>query len=273
MHSPLIIDSATELDGTASGQVVIGGSHCGIYPAYLGARAGVRAIILNDAGVGRDRAGIAGLAYLAGLGIPAAAIDCFSARIGDGTDCARRGIVSFANPLAIELGCLAGQNAIDAAKALARAPNLRRSPPAVIEARRRLEGPWGDSVSVIAVDSASLVRPEDAGAIILAGSHGGLLGGDPASALKVDALAVLYNDARGGIDDAGYGRLPVLDRRGIAAATVDATLARIGDGESTYRDGILSRVNEAAMRLGGRPGMSAGEFVERIVNEKIRRQG
>jgi hypothetical protein len=84
-------------------------------------------------------------------------------------------------------------------------------------------------------------------------------------ALKVDALLAVYNDAGIGIDDAGIGRLPALDDRGIAAATVAADSARIGDGVSTYTEGVLSMVNETAAMLGGRAGMTARELVDLIM--------
>jgi hypothetical protein len=114
---------------------------------------------------------------------------------------------------------------------------------------------------VWAVDSASLVLPEDAGAIVITGSHGGLLGGRPETALKVDARAALYSDAGGGMDDAGISRLPALAARGIAAATVSAASARIGDAKSLYRDGVISHVNAVAAAAGARPGMTARDFV------------
>ena len=72
----------------------------GLYAAYLAAKLGVAAAIFNDAGIGRDRAGIAGLDYLAELGIPAAAVGNMTARIGDGADMMARGIVTHANLLA-----------------------------------------------------------------------------------------------------------------------------------------------------------------------------
>ena len=56
-------------------------------------------------------------------------------------------------------------------------------------------------------------------------------------------------------------RLPALDARGIAAATVAAASARIGDARSTYEDGILSRVNARAAALGLAPGMPARDAV------------
>ena len=43
------------------------------------------------------------------------------------------------------------------------------------------------------------------------------------------------------MEDAGIARLPVLDARGIAGACVSAWSARIGDGQSTYRDGFVTR--------------------------------
>jgi hypothetical protein len=119
----------------------------------------------------------------------------------------------------------------------------------------------GDKPQVWALDSASLVAPEHHDAIVITGSHGGLLGGRPETALKYDVRAAFYNDAGIGIDDAGVSRLPALDRRGIAALTVAAASARIGDARSSYEDGVLSRVNGSAAALGLKPGMTAHDAV------------
>ena len=53
MDRTVLADSATKLKEDARDAVVVCGSHGGLYPAWLAARAGVRAIVLNDAGVGR----------------------------------------------------------------------------------------------------------------------------------------------------------------------------------------------------------------------------
>ena len=98
----------------------------------------------------------------------------------------------------------------------------------------------------------------------MTGSHGGLLGGKPETAIKYDVLGALYNDAGVGKDDAGVSRLPALAARGIAAAAVAAASARIGDARSTYEDGIVSRVNTHAAALGLRQGLSARDFVARL---------
>ena len=255
----LTTDSITRVGAEAARAVVVNGSHGGIYAAYIAAKLRVAAAVFNDAGVGRDEAGIAGLDYLAGLAIPAAAVGHETARIGDGSDMIARGIITHANPPADALGCRPGMACRDAAAALQQAGPSLRDPPPALEAAFLL---IAEAPAVWALDSASLVGPEQVGAIVVTGSHGGLLGGNPDTALKIDALAALFNDAGIGIDEAGVTRLPALDGRGIAAVTVAATSARIGDARSTYEDGILTRVNRRAAALGIAPGMTAREFVD-----------
>ncbi len=251
-------DSITRIGPEARGAVVVNGSHGGVYAAYAAAKLGVAAAIFNDAGIGRDHAGIAGLDYLAQLGIPAAAVGHMTARIGDGADMMARGVVTHANLPAAALGCRAGVACRDAAGALAQAEAGGPEPPPALESVFLL---IAEPPAVWALDSAAAVAPDHVGAIVVTGSHGGLLGGKPETALKYDALAALFNDAGIGIDQAGITRLPALDARGIAAATVAAASARIGDARSTYEDGILSHVNASAAALGLAAGISAREFV------------
>ena len=112
------------------------------------------------------------------------------------------------------------------------------------------------------IDSASLVEPEaDRGAIIVTGSHGGLVGGDQRMALRAEGFAAAFNDAGIGVGQAGLGRLAPLDARGIAAITVAAATARIGESASTF-EGEISAVNERARVLGAREGMKARPLLE-----------
>jgi hypothetical protein len=254
----LTADSITRIGKAAEDAVVVNGSHGGIYAAYLAAKLGVAAAIFNDAGVGRDNAGIAGLDYLAGLGIPAAAVGHDTARIGDGSDMISRGVITRANPPAVALGCRPGMTCRDAAAALRQTAATGREPPPALEAAFLL---IAAPPALWALDSASLIGAQHIGTVVATGSHGGLLGGQPDTALKVDARAVLFNDAGIGIDEAGVSRLPALAARGIAAGAVAAASARIGDARSTYEDGILTRVNTIAAGLGIAPGISAREFV------------
>ena len=266
MDDPLVVDSATRLEADARDAVVVCGSHGGMYSAWLAARAGVRAIVLNDAGIGRHQAGIAGLHWLGSLEIPAVAIDYRSARIGDGADMLASGVVSMANEVAARQGCLPGHSCVQALRCLVEnaEPIEAKEVPDIGEARKRI-GNTGHR-EVWAVDSVSLAAEEDRRKVLVTGSHGALLGGAPDDGvLEVDVFAALFNDAGGGKDEAGFARLSPLDARGIAAATVSAYSSRIGDGRSTYETGVLSRVNEAARRLELKEGMSAREAVARLV--------
>jgi hypothetical protein len=147
----------------------------------------------------------------------------------------------------------------EAAKLLLVAKQPTGLPDAYQEARTVISGENGKA-DIVLIDSASLVRPEDAGAVIIAGSHGGLVGGKPEMALQVDALAGIFHDAGVGMDGAGLTRLDALDKRGIAAATVSASSARIGDAVSIYEDGIISHLNETARHAGGEIGQTCRAF-------------
>jgi hypothetical protein len=259
MPAPIVVaDSITRIGPEAAGAVVVNASHGGVYAAYLAAKLHAAAAIFNDAGVGRDRAGIGGLDYLQEFGVAAATVGHDTARIGDGADMMAHGIVTHANRLAASLGVSPGQSCRDAAAALQQARQAHRAPPEALEAAFLL---IAEAPQVWALDSASLVLPEHKTAIVVTGSHGGLLGDRPETALKYDVLGALYNDAGIGKDEAGTSRLPALDARGIAAATVSAARARIGDARSTYEHGIVSRVNARAAAFGLCEGISAREFV------------
>jgi hypothetical protein len=263
MDDVLVVDSATRLR-ESRGRVVACGSHGGLYPAWLAARACVRGVILHDAGIGRHSAGISGVLWLGGLGIAACAVDYRSACIGDGTDLLQNGVVSTVNEAAAARGCLPGHTAKQAAQCLLEGTEPSECEvPEIGETRRPIRN--SGHRPVWAIDSVSLVKQEDTRSIVVTGSHAGLLGGKADDILAADVFAAFFNDAGGGKDDAGFRRLPLLDARGIAAATVSHLTARIGDGPSTYETGVLSRVNEAAARLDLKAGMSAREAVARLV--------
>jgi hypothetical protein len=268
----IVLDSVTHLTPAHLGAVVYAASHGGAYAAAYAAAKGIAAIILNDAGIGRERAGIAGLDLLADLGVPGAALAHTSARIGSGSDGVARGTLSTVNAPATSVGLAVGMSCRDAlehlaAAALAPAPK----PPPADEARHEIPLADHSGAKVIVMDSASLVAPSDAGAVVVTASHGGLLGGRPETAIKVPVFSAVYNDADWGIDDAGICRLPALEARGIAGACVSAFSARIGDGLSTYSDGYISVLNATAMRHGGRIGQSTAEFCDLMLAAAARR--
>lgn len=263
----IVVDSATELPADAAGRVVVCGSHGGRFPAGEVLAAGVRAVVLHDAGIGREGAGIAGLEVLGLAGVPAATVGAGSARIGDGHDIAERGRLTHVNALAAGLGCRVGMAVPDAVVLLDQHPGTRST--------TRIDDHSGGrtllrdgSVRVWALDSASLVRRADAGDVVVTGSHGGLLGGRPETALKVDVAAAVFNDA-GGSD---CTRLEALDRRAIPAAAVACSSALIGDGLSTWNDGIISALNTCAIGLGASEGGRVPAFVD-LVLDTARRGG
>jgi len=258
-----LADSVTKLDSSHVAKVVICGSHGGIYASYLAAQAGIRAVILNDAGVGKGAAGIAGLGYLDKLGMAAATVSNWTARIGDASDMWTRGVINYVNKTAAQLGCRVGESCAECSQRL-KAAAIPRRPKRASEFRILIQAKPGEP-QVWALDSVSLVRPGDRGSISITGSHGALLGGRPETSIKVNVLAAVYNDAGGGIDGAGFSRLPALDERGIAAATVAADSARIGEGRSTWQDGVLSCINRAASETGIAVGMTTKDFVACII--------
>jgi hypothetical protein len=245
-----------------AGKVLVAGSHGGVIAAWYGATAGVHALVLNDAGVGKDRAGIAGLAYLEDIGMAAAAVDCMSARIGDGGDMLARGVISHANAFAALCGVVAGQSCRDAAERMRRAPAARSAPPPYAEGRSRV---LPGTPEVWALDSTGKALPADTGRILVIGSHGALLGGRPESALGVDAAAAVFNDAGIGADRIGTSRLHPLAARGIPAATVDCMSARIGDGRSMWETGLISQVNARAADLGAVRGIAVQDFARLVI--------
>lgn len=264
----LTAESVTEPGDAASDAVLVAGSHGGIIAAYLGASADAHALILNDAGRGKDDAGIAGLAWLDAIGMAAATVSHLSARIGDGADSLARGVISSVNAHAVRAGVTPGSPAALAAQSMAQASAAFAPPPPYSEGRWRLAtNPAG--IDIWALDSVGKLHPEDAGRILLIGSHGGLHGGRRASALNhgtaaIAARAAVFNDAGVGADGAGISRLPELDARGVPAVTVDAWSARIGDGRSIWETGVISHANDLAARCGAHAGLAARDWVQRL---------
>ena len=266
MAEVMILDSVTHLLAEHRGRVVFCASHGGTYSGTYAAKMGVGAVILNDAGIGRDQAGIAGLHLLDRLGVAAAAIAHTSARIGDGRDGHARGRLSFVNAAAARLGLAAGMTCAAALERLSAVTLPPSPPPAELEESRfDLAAAGSARVRVFGIDSNALVTADDVGHIAITGSHGGLLGNRPETAIKVNVRAAVYNDAGFGIEDAGISRLPALDARGIAGACVSCFSARIGDARSTWEDGVVSALNTTAATRGGAVGQSCRQFVAAII--------
>jgi hypothetical protein len=106
-----VVDSIAVADPAMAEAVVVSGSHGGVSAARYVLALPQRpfAVFFNDAGVGKDQAGIAGLPMLERIGVIAAAYSHESARIGDAADGLDNGVVSRVNGPAIRAGLRAGQ--------------------------------------------------------------------------------------------------------------------------------------------------------------------
>lgn len=254
LHYPLnLFDSVSDFAPGSAPALVVTGSHCGLGVAQYLAGAPLIGFIGNDAGIGLRGAGLVALRTLARFGIPAAAVSHESARIGWATETLDDGVVSATNGPAKSAGVSAGMPARVAAQRLRDSSPVILPPVVGYRARRRVLKLPGRTAMILA-DSASLVEPSDAGAIVVTGSHGGLVGGAPHRGLKAAAAFAAFSDAGRGRDGSGVARLLALDAMGVPAVVVAAGSASIGSAVSTYRRGIVSAVNELAGGQGYRLG-------------------
>jgi hypothetical protein len=256
--------TATEV---CRGSVLVSGSYGGEYNAWHAAKWGLRGVILNDAGVGKDNAGIRGLDYLDTVGLPAATADAQTCHIGDGEHMLSVGRISFVNAAARKWGCAPGESVRQCAELMTRAPALQVNLPAIQGGKRYLLSGASAARPVICLDAAPMLEPADAGSIAITGSHAALFRGRPDDVIKVDVGAIFFSDAGVGLDNAGIARLPRLDERKIAAATASAASASIGDARSIYRHGVVSHLNATAARLGLTAGMPIRTAVSRLLQE------
>jgi hypothetical protein len=116
----LIMDSISYMgDETSQSDVIVCASHGGysageyalLYPAP-------RAVIYNDAGLGKDNAGIVALSMLEEKGIAAATVSHNSARIGDSKDTYENGVITHINAVAESLNIAVGMTVKDVCEVL-----------------------------------------------------------------------------------------------------------------------------------------------------------
>lgn len=103
-----VVDSITELGPTDAGSVAVSGSHGGVSSARYAIAARPLLSVFNDAGVGRDGAGIAALDLMQAAGLAACTVGHQSARIGFAASTLHDGVVTHANALASALGVIVG---------------------------------------------------------------------------------------------------------------------------------------------------------------------
>ena len=100
----VLLDSVTEVTTDHAGCFVVTGSHGGQSAGRYALAVDARLYVFNDAGVGKDEAGIVALAMLDAAGRAAVAVAHTSARIGEAADTWSGGVISRANAAAAALG-------------------------------------------------------------------------------------------------------------------------------------------------------------------------
>lgn len=110
----ILMDSISHVDVDDAGHIVVSGSHGGISGGEFAGQHKLAAVFLNDAGVGKDDAGIAALAMLESAGVPAGTVSHMSARIGDAEDTWQNGVISYVNRIAAKCGFAPGESVQDA---------------------------------------------------------------------------------------------------------------------------------------------------------------
>lgn len=105
----VLLDSVTTVRPEHAGCIVVTGSHGGASVVPYALRVAARLYVFNDAGIGKDDAGVTALASLERAGVAAAAVSHASARIGDARDGWECGVVTRANAQALALGVRVGR--------------------------------------------------------------------------------------------------------------------------------------------------------------------
>jgi len=265
--SILTVASCSNVRAEHRGHVIVSGSYGGRYNAFNAAKWPVRAVIMNDAGIGKDNAGIVGLEFLDQIDMAAATADAQTCHIGDGDHMLAHGIISHVNRTATALGCAPGQSVRDCAERMRVASVPTVAPPPISDGARFVMRDVPGEPVLICADSIGMLQPDDTGRIVVTASHGALSGGRTDNIVPLGIRAVFFSDAGpgGGMDGAGIARLADLDRKGIVAGATSADSAPIGDSRALYRDGILSHVNGPATRAGGQVGMTLRDFIDGLV--------
>ncbi len=258
------VESAYDVDErNRDRDVVVTASYCGVLCARFTSAHKPRAVIGIDCGIGLDGSAIAGLWFYEALNMPAAAVDVKTVELGNGLDVYERGIISRHNEPAGQCGVRVGMPVDRAAKLMFDQSNLAPLSPAAITNRTVVHK--AGKYAVVCTDSIAFALPEDKDRNVLC--TGGHTGRSAVPYLRSAwPRGFICSDGGGGRNRSGIAGLAIVEKDGLAGAAVDVNTARMGDGLSTYHDGVISAVNQPASERGVRPGMTAREASVRLLS-------
>ena len=114
----LIMDSITKVEPQDQGAIVVSASHGGASSGEFALEVPLHLVFFNDAGVGKENAGIAALAMLENGQVAAGTTSHTTARIGDSADMWENGVISHLNAQARALGLAEGDKLATAVQQL-----------------------------------------------------------------------------------------------------------------------------------------------------------
>ena len=123
----LIMDSITKVAPEDNGAIVISASHGGASSGEFALEVPLHLVFFNDAGVGKENAGIAALAMLENGQVAAGTTSHTTARIGDSADMWENGVISHLNAQARALGLTVGEQLSTAVQKLLDSMNAQNS--------------------------------------------------------------------------------------------------------------------------------------------------
>lgn len=275
----VMLDSLGDLQPGNTSPILVCGSHCG------GSRdlarhvknCHIKAVFLNNAGVGKNQAGIRGLTHYQAENILACAVDHNSAEIGIARDTWESGIISHTSSHAAEAGIQIGDSVKEAVAkiihviVLPSSTQKNKNFESLIDEKKENSGKVDlkkqsktqiDGVSITVTDSITFLNGDNSGDIVVCGSHGGLSAGEYAQKHRVKA--VFFNDAGIGKNYAGVKSLESLCDAGILACTVDCMSAEIFNGQDTLANGIITVCNQLAKTRNIKEKMTVKEAIKHI---------
>jgi len=104
----ILMDSITKVTRDDVGAIVVSASHGGASSGEFALEVPLKLVFFNDAGVGKDNAGIVALDMLEAKHVAGGTVAHTSARIGDARDMWEEGVISHVNASARKLGLVPG---------------------------------------------------------------------------------------------------------------------------------------------------------------------
>jgi len=275
----LLLDSLGDLNADNASPILVCASHCGDNGTFARKLkiCRVKAVFLNNAGIGKNQAGISGLSHYAAEGILACAVNHYSAEIGIARDTWESGIISHTNTLAGEAEIQPGESVQEAVARIIKiidktsliqkntnseSTNKKEENSNKVDLKKQTQTQL-DGVSITVTDSITFLNESNAGDIVVCGSHGGVSAGHYAQ--KHHLKAVFFNDAGIGKNNAGIKSLESLSEAGILACTVDCMSAEIFNGQDILDNGIITVCNQLAKTRNIKEKMTVKEAIKYIV--------